>query len=666
MLLRNLRQALLRLLHAPLFTVIAILTLTLGIGANTAIFSVVQGVLLHPAGVEDPGSLVSFHARYTQLNLPSIGVSAPDQADAASLSSIVSSSAMYDPQSFNAQQDGHTLHLLAAEVTWPWFRSFGAQPILGRTFQPEDDQKGAARTVVLSYGAWQHLFGGQHDAIGKSLVMDGQPYRVIGVMRSDFDWPRSRDAWVPLGLAPDAYAAGERYNEFYSSVVRLRPGVSVAQFNAAIDQKHLEQIRREGSGSFGQSAGWSMFAEPWTNDAAGDLRKPLIALFAVVGGVLLIACLNVAGLFLARASARARELALRIALGASRSQIASLFISEVLLLAGFATILGVFAGPLIGRLILSAIPHDLAAGFSVHTDLRLVLAAAAIGLLSALCAGMAPVWSVLRQGRTLRLTDGLRTSTGGSGKQRLRAILVSSEMAIAFLLVAGTGMFLSSLVPSAAGRSRLPPSRRHDWLGHTHQRAISRQRSAPCRLCGRCAQSSSSGAGSERCSRRLSAPLRRLYQTFRQLRDRKSANAPQRARPACRQALGYLRLPCCHANTAVARPLLHQQRYRHYAARRGDRRCSSEGILAAQRTQSASAFVLAGATNGRRSSASSLTPAATRSRWMRTKVSSTPPSHRNPSTASPSSRVLLPTPKTCAFRWSSRSKLPMALKHSTT
>jgi predicted permease len=445
MLLTNIRQALLRLFHAPLFTIIAILTLTLGIGANTAIFSVVQGVLLHPAGVEDPASLVSFHARYTQLNLPSIGVSAPDQADAASLSSLVSSAAMYVQQSFNAQQGGHTLHLLAAQVTWPWFRTFGAQPILGRTFRPEDDQKGASRVVVLSYNAWQHLFGGQHNAVGQSLVLDGQSYRVIGVMRSDFDWPRSRDLWVPLGLAPTAYAADQRYNEFYSSVVRLRPGVSVAQFNGAVNQKHLEQIRREGSGSFGQSAGWGMFAEPWTNDAAGDLRKPLIALFAVVAGVLLIACLNVAGLFLARASSRARELALRIALGASRSHIASLFIGEVLLLAGFATLLGIFAGPLLGRLILRAIPRDLAAGFTVHTDFRLVLAAAAIGLLSAVCAGLAPVWSVLRQRKSLSLAGSVRTSTGASGKQRLRAILVSSEMAIAFLLVAGTGMFLSSL-----------------------------------------------------------------------------------------------------------------------------------------------------------------------------------------------------------------------------
>lgn len=156
-------------------------------------------MLLHPAGVEDPASLVSFHTRYTQLNLPSVGVSAPDQADGASLSSLVASSALADEQSFNAQQDGHALHLLAAEVTWPG-------PHLRRTtylrphFRPEDDQKSASRTVVLSYGAWQRLFGGQHDVIGHSLVLDGQAYRVIGVMRSDFEWPRSRDVWVQLGI----------------------------------------------------------------------------------------------------------------------------------------------------------------------------------------------------------------------------------------------------------------------------------------------------------------------------------------------------------------------------------------------------------------------------------------------------------------------------------
>src|SRR6201989_180041 len=251
MLLANVRQALRRLLHAPLFTIIAVLTLALGIGANTAIFSVVQGVLLHPAGVADPASLISFHARYTQLNLPSIGVSAPDQADAASLSSLVSSAAMADEQSFNAQQDGHTLHLLAAEVTWPWFHTFGAQPILGRTFQPEDDQKGANRTVILSYNAWQRLFGGQHDAIGKSLVLDGQPYRVIGVMRSDFDCPRGRDVWVPLGLPPTASAGGEPTPSFSRRGGPRRPKIPPAHSTPHTPKKKREHSPREAPGRSG-------------------------------------------------------------------------------------------------------------------------------------------------------------------------------------------------------------------------------------------------------------------------------------------------------------------------------------------------------------------------------------------------------------------------------
>lgn len=183
--------------------------LTLGIVRTLPSSALLGACCCIRQGVEDPASLVSFHTRYTELNLPRMGVSAPDQADGASLSSLVASSALADEQSFNAQQDGHALHLLAAEVTSSWFRTFGAEPIFGPTFRPEDDQKGASHTVVLSYGAWQRLFGGQHDAIGRSLVLDGQPYRVIGVMHSDFDWPRSpRRLGVPRPRAY-GYAAGE-------------------------------------------------------------------------------------------------------------------------------------------------------------------------------------------------------------------------------------------------------------------------------------------------------------------------------------------------------------------------------------------------------------------------------------------------------------------------
>ncbi|HEX4321564.1 MAG TPA: ABC transporter permease [Acidobacteriaceae bacterium] len=444
-LMANLRYAVRQLWRARTFTIVTILTLALGVGANTAIFSVVQAVLLQPAGVNDPARVASFHVRYAQLNLPSIGVSAPDFADAQSLTSIVESAAMERPDSFNATFDGRTQHLRASTSTWQWFQVYGAQPILGRTFSPEEDQKGANQEVVLSYSTWQQLFGGQHSAIGQSLLLDGKSYHVIGVMRSDFDWPRNTQMWIPLGLAPPDYAADNRFNESYTSVVRLRPGVTAAQFNSALEQKRLEEIRREGTGSFAERAGWAMFAQPWTQDAAGDLRKPLLALFAVVAMILLIACANISGLMLARASTRTRELAIRTALGASLGKILDQFVVETVLLAGTATLLAILSGPALGRLLLLAIPHDLAAGFAVRNNLSVVLVAAGFGLLTSLLAGLAPVLQIARSYKALRLSEHGRNESAGPAKQRFRGVLVATEIALAFLLVAGAGLFLSSL-----------------------------------------------------------------------------------------------------------------------------------------------------------------------------------------------------------------------------
>src|SRR5580700_6270372 len=443
----DLRYAMRQLFRAPTFTVVTILTLALGVGANTAIFSVIQAVLLHPSGVQDPERVASFHGKYTQLNLPSIGVSAPDFQDAQSMTGMVDKAAMVQAASFNATFDGRTQHLRAGEVTWKWFQVFGAEPILGRTFLPEEDQKGAERVIVLSYAAWQRMFGGQHDVIDKKVLLDDQSYRVIGVMRSDFAWPKGVELWTPLGLAPAEYAANNRFNESYNSVLRLKPGVAVSQLNAAMEQKRLEEIRREGTSgfSFGQSSGWGMFAQPWTEDAAGDLRKPLFALFAVVVMVLLIACTNISGLMLARASARMKEMAIRSALGASLRQLAMQFVVETALLAGVATVIGVLAGPLLGRLLLLAIPHDLARGFAVHTDVRLVTVAAGFGLLAAFLAGVAPVVQLARTHKSLKLTEYSKSSTAGASKQRFRNVLVATEVALAFLLVAGSGLFLASL-----------------------------------------------------------------------------------------------------------------------------------------------------------------------------------------------------------------------------
>ena len=441
-LLQNLRYGLRQLGRSPAFTVVAILTLALGVGANTAIFSVIQAVLLHPAGISEPQRVASFHARYTQLNLPSIGVSVPDFKDAQSLTTLVDSAAISNLASFNTNTNSGTEHIPAALVSRDWFRVFGAQPILGRVFSPEEDEKGANSVAVLSYAAWQRIFGGQSDAIGKSMVMDGQTYRVIGVMRSDFDWPRGRDVWVPLGLDSQAYSPDNRFNENYDSVVRLKPGVHVDQFNAALAQKRMEEIRREGSNNFAERAGWSMFGQPWTEDAAGDLRKPLLALFAVVIAILLIACANVAGLLLARTAARMHELAIRTALGASTLQITLQFMVETSLLAGGAAILAVLTGPLFGKLLLLSIPNHLADGFVVHTDPRLIAATIAFSFLAALLAGVVPAVKVAR---IQRISEFGRSVTSSSSKQRLRSFLVIMEIALAFVLLAGTGMFLNSL-----------------------------------------------------------------------------------------------------------------------------------------------------------------------------------------------------------------------------
>jgi predicted permease len=441
----DLRYAVRQLLRSRTFTVVTILTLALGVGANTAIFSVVQAVLLHPAGIDEPARVASFHVRYAQLNLPSIVVSPPDFADVQSLSSLVDSAALVGGNSFNATFNGRTRHLRAGMATWKWFQVFGAEPILGRTFTPEEDARGANHVVVLNYAVWQEFFGGQQDAVGKSLLLDGQSYKVIGVMRSDFSWPRNVQMWIPLGLTGDAYASGNRFNEDYDAAVRMKPGVTVAQLNAALEQKRLEEIRREGSGGFGQSSGWSMFAEPWTQDAAGDLRKPLLALFAVVAMILLIACANISGLMLARASTRTRELAIRVALGASLPSLLGQFLVETLLLSGTATAIAAFAGPVFGRLLLVAIPHDLGKGFVAHNSLTLVLCAAGIGLVTSLLSGLAPMLQIVRSFQQLRLAEHGKSSTASASRQRFRGILVGSEIALAFLLVAGAGLFLSSL-----------------------------------------------------------------------------------------------------------------------------------------------------------------------------------------------------------------------------
>ena len=443
--LSDLKYAWRQLRKSPAFAVTAVFTLALGIGANTAIFSIVNAVLRHPAGVDHPEQLAVLHTRYTQFTLDMPYVSVPTYATAGSLRDQVGAAAIERPASFNIERDGVARHIAAARVSSQWFAVYGARPILGRTFTAEEDQPNAGPVVVLSYGIWQRDFGGRDDVLGQTLLLDAKPYRVVGVMRSDFAWPRRSELWTPIALAPKAFSPDEVFNENYNAVARLRPGVSVAQFNAELSTKIWDELRRGGGSKYATSSGWSVYATQLTEFAAGPLRTPLYVLSAVVALVLLIASANVAGLLLARASARGREFAIRTALGASAGRMVRQLLVETLLLAGAAAIAGIMTGPLTGRLLLRMVPHDLAAGFIVHLDPVVLGFTAGAAVVASLIAGMGPAFTLFRQHARLQLHEGGRSGTVSSDKQRLRGAFVIGEVAASFFLLAGAGLFLASL-----------------------------------------------------------------------------------------------------------------------------------------------------------------------------------------------------------------------------
>lgn len=439
------RFALRQLSKAPGFAVTAILTLALGIGANTAIFSVIHAVLMHPAGVDAPERVGIMRTKYAHLGLDFAGVSVPDFADALALKGQVEAGAIERGDSYNIEHDGTVVHLDGSQVSWQWFNVFGARPILGRTFTPEEDHSGANNVAVLSYAAWQKVFGGDRDVIGRMVMLNQKQYRVIGVMRSDFDWPRAKDIWTPMGLEPNEYNLRNRFNEGSSAAVRLRSGVSFAAFNNGLAAKSREEYVREGANGFAKRADWGMSSTSLTEFAAGPLRKPLYVLFGVVALVLLIASANVAGLFLARASARTREFAIRSALGANAWRLVRQMLTETLLLAGLATVIGILMGPAFGRVLLWLVPHSLAEGYTVQMSLGVLLFTAGAGLFTSLIAGMGPAVKMVRSQKSFSLHEGGRTTTASVDKQRLRSVFVIGEVAMAFVLLSGTGLFLASL-----------------------------------------------------------------------------------------------------------------------------------------------------------------------------------------------------------------------------
>ncbi len=443
---QELRYGARMLMKNPGFTVIALLTLALGIGANTAIFSIMNALLFHPAGIPHPDRLVAERVKYDKLNLKSIGVSVPDFTDIRNAHQVFSGAAIETGMDFNYNSGDYPERLSAAEVTWEWFDVFGVKPVLGRVFTPEEDKPSANHEVVLAYATWKRLFGGDPGIIGKSLQFNAQSYQVIGVMGPDFRWPERTDLWAPLGLGPSDYDPGNRFNESYFALASIKPGVTFEQANAFVQLVTQQDIEGNSRlGAYARDSRWGMFIVPFTEFSYGDVRTPLLILLGAVGFVLLIACSNIAGLLLAKASSRAREFAIRVALGASRWELIRQALLETLILAA----IGVALGPIIasyGIDVLRALaPEDLLGGVAIHLDVYVLVFTAVVGLLAGIISGVAPAWMTSRTDPNAAMKEGGRSDASSRGGHRLRSILVVVELALALVLLVGAGLFLKSL-----------------------------------------------------------------------------------------------------------------------------------------------------------------------------------------------------------------------------
>jgi len=446
--LQDLRYAWRGLRKSPAFLLVAAVTLALGIGANVAVFSVMNAILLNPSGIPHPDSVAALRVKYAAVgDLQNINMSAPDFGDAVTGKDIFTSAAILQAMAFNYTGNGTTPErLVGAQVSWQWFDVFWASPYLGRVFRPEEDQPNVNHEVVLSYLTWKRRFGGDPAIVGKTLLLNQESYQVIGVMRPDFDWPNGAELWAPMGLPSSRYFdPNYRYNEDLFAVARLRPGVTLSQANAYLHLRAAQQISSEGQNSYGQRAGWGMFAMPLVEFVAGDLRKPLAILLAAVVVVLLIACANIAGLQLARASGRQHEISIQIALGAGSGRLVQQALLESLLLAVAGVLLGLLVAHFAIPLQLWLAPETLAGNVAVHMGGPVLFFGVAIGVVCVLLCGTAPAWYTTHSRWFQILQESGRSGTTGSVRQRVRSVLVVAEIAMAMLLLVGAGLLVRSL-----------------------------------------------------------------------------------------------------------------------------------------------------------------------------------------------------------------------------
>lgn len=437
-LLRDIRYACRMLVRNPGFTTIALLTFAIGIGVNTAVFSVFNGVLLRPLPYPDADRITMMWLDNRPQGIKEDINSYPNYLDWRDQNTTYEHVAAFRPGAFTMTGSGEPERIQGAFTTANFFDVMGLKPVLGRVYTAENEQEGHGAVVVLSYGLWQQKFGGAPDVLGKTMTLNGLPHEIIGVMPADLRVPATAQLWRPL--VPTEGQRTARGAFWLPVIGRLKPGVSVEQAQTEMSgiAARLEQAYPDSLAGFGANI------VPLHRQIVGDVERSLLVLMAAVGCVLLIACANLGNLMLGRTAARRKELAIRTALGARRSRLIRQIVTETFVLALAGSVLGLLLAFWVTEFFVSVGGDAIPRAEAIGIDARVLLFTLALAVISAVLAGLLPSIHATKAGLREHLQEGGRESASG-GSRKTRSALIAAEVALAFVLLAGAGILVRTL-----------------------------------------------------------------------------------------------------------------------------------------------------------------------------------------------------------------------------